>query len=162
KFPWEPGFGLPCYREWTDNDELAVMEWMHTQAGVEARRNDIFAAICRVADGNKFHPVREYLDTLEWDQVQRVEQWMVNYFGAENNFYYREIGSRSLYQGVARIYRPGCKADCMTVLEGKQGLLKSSSIRVLFDPKEEGWFTDQLSEIGSKDSSLELRGVWCA
>lgn len=162
KFPWERGYGTACDRPWTDDDELAVMEWIQNQAGLHARRGDIFAAVCRVAAEYKFHPVRDYLNAVEWDRVPRVDTFVIDYLGAADTKYNREIGARSLFAAVARIYRPGVKADCMTVLEGPQGQRKSSAIRILFDPNEAGWYTDQLSDIGTKDSSLELRGIWAA
>jgi predicted P-loop ATPase len=157
-FPWEYGAGHPCDRPWTDDDELAVTEWMQQQAGIHARRGDVFDAVRRVSAENKFHPVKNYLNSVRWDGEYRIDRWLASYCHAPDNLYTREIGARSLFSAVARIYRPGIKADCMTILEGPQGRGKSSAIRVLFDP----WFTDQLSEIGTKDSSLELRGIWCA
>jgi len=66
------------------------------------------------------------------------------------------VGKRWLISAVARIYKPGCKVDHSLILEGPQGVFKSTGLRFLFTP----WFTDALSEIGSKDSALELRGVW--
>jgi putative DNA primase/helicase len=47
------------------------------------------------------------------------------------------------------------------ILEGKQGIGKSSLLRILFDPHEHGWFTDETADLGTKDSAMQLRGVWC-
>lgn len=161
KLPWEKGAGNPCDdRQWTDGDELAMTEWVQSTAGIHATRNVVFDAAARVANEFVFHPVRQMLDDAHanWDRQPRLDMAAVWYFGAEDAQYTREVFKRWLLSAVARIYRPGIKADCMTVFEGPQGLRKSTAIRVLFDP----WFTDQLSEVGSKDSSLELRGIWCA
>jgi predicted P-loop ATPase len=70
------------------------------------------------------------------------------------------VGSRFLISAVARIYRPGCKADYALILEGRQGLGKSTALRVLFDGDDRGWFTDEIADIGSKDSAIQLRGAW--
>lgn len=158
KFPWEPGYGNPCDRVWTDDDELALTEWIQGVAGLHCRKNDIFDATRRVAAEYRFHPVRDYLHDLHWDGVPRVDYWAATYLGAEATRYNCEVGRRWLFSGVARIEQPGVKADCMVVIEGLQGKYKSSAIRTMFSP----WFTDQLSDIGTKDSSLELRGIWCA
>lgn len=159
KLPWEYGYPNPCAdRPWTDEDELAVMEWMQGTVGIHAPKGAIFDAVQRIAAENKYHPVREMLSSLQWDKVPRLETASVVYFGAPDTLYYREVFKRWMISAVARIYRPGVKADNMTVLEGDQGQGKSSAIRVLFDP----WFTDQLAEMGTKDASLELRGIWCA
>jgi putative DNA primase/helicase len=158
KFPWEKGYGNPCDRAWTDDDELALTEWMQAVAGVHIRKNDVFDAVRRVAAEYRFHPVTAYLHDLRWDGVPRIDYFSSTYLGAKPTRYNCEVGRRWLFSAVARVERPGTKADCMVVVEGPQGKKKSSAIRALFEP----WFTDQLSEIGSKDSSLELRGIWCA
>lgn len=165
KLPWEPGAGNPCKDRWMDNDdELATVEWVQSIAGVHATRGIVFDAIQRVAVEHKYHPAREYLhDVYErWDRRARLGMASILYFGARDTQYSREVFKRWIISGVARVLNPGCKADCMMVFEGPQGLGKSTAIRILFDPIEAGWFTDQLSEIGSKDSSIELRGIWCA
>lgn len=159
KLPWEYGYPNPCQdRPWTDDDELAVMEWMQGTAGIHAPKGAIFDAVQRIASEYKYHPPREMLSSLEWDKISRLELGAQRYFGAPDTLYYREVFKRWMISAVARIYRPGVKVDCMTVFEGEQGQGKSTAIRILFDP----WFTDQLAEIGTKDSSLELRGIWCA
>lgn len=165
KLPWEPGAGNPCKDRWmNDQDELGAYEWIQKIAGIHATRGVVFDAIQRVANEHVYHPAREYLnDALErWDRRARLEMASVLYFGARNTQYNREVFKRWCISGVARVLNPGCKADCMTVFEGPQGLGKSTAIRILFDPIEAGWFTDQLSEIGTKDASIELRGIWCA
>ncbi len=161
KMPWEYGAGNPCEdRQWTDADELAMTEWVQSFAGIHATRNVIFDAVGRVANEFIFHPVRQMLDDAHanWDRQRRLDMACHWYFGAEDTEYHREVFKRWILSAIARIYRPGIKADCMTVFEGPQGIRKSTAIRVIFDP----WFTDQLSEVGTKDSSLELRGIWCA
>ncbi|MCL4853333.1 MAG: hypothetical protein KJZ78_18405, partial [Bryobacteraceae bacterium] len=57
---------------------------------------------------------------------------------------------------VARVFEPGCKADCCLILEGEQGIRKSTALRVLAQP----WFTDEIADLGSKDAALQTRGVW--
>jgi predicted P-loop ATPase len=42
------------------------------------------------------------------------------------------------------------------ILEGPQGILKSTALQALVDP----WFTDRISELGSKDAAMEIAGVW--
>ena len=68
----------------------------------------------------------------------------------------RAVGKRWLISATARIFQPGCKADCVLILEGAQGIKKSSALKALSEP----WFTDRLSDLGSKDAAMETRGVW--
>jgi predicted P-loop ATPase len=69
----------------------------------------------------------------------------------------RAIGRKVLVSAVARVERPGCKVDHMLILEGPQGTLKSKALRALAG---DAWFTDQIADLGTKDSSQDLKGVW--
>jgi predicted P-loop ATPase len=112
---------------------------------------DVFAYECR------FHPVRDWLEGLQWDDISRLEALFPRYFGAEDTDYTQAIGVMFLVSMVARIFEPGCKADHLPVIEGPQGILKSSACRILGGE----WFSDGLPEIGAgKDASQHLRGKW--
>jgi predicted P-loop ATPase len=112
-----------------------------------------------VAKDSLIHPVRDYFSSLEWDCEQRVLQWPVKYLGVkttkENLAYVEAVGSRWLISAVARIMSPGAKADCCLILEGPQGLKKSSALRVLAGSE---WFTDSIPSLEHKDSAIQLIG----
>jgi putative DNA primase/helicase len=76
--------------------------------------------------------------------------------GVANTDYSRAVGSRWLISPVARIFRPGAKADCCLILEGPQGIRKSTALRTLAGE----YFTDELADLGSKDAAMQTRGVW--
>jgi predicted P-loop ATPase len=161
--PWDdPGTFRP--RFWTDNDELAATEWMQRTALIHSVTGKIvFDGVSRVASEHRFHPVRDYLDSLVWDRKPRLDRWLTYYLGAEeaDQKYLAAVGPRSLIQAVARIYRPGVKADCCLLLDGEQGTKKSMVLRMLFDPIDQLWFVDEISDLGEKDAALQLRGKWC-
>ena len=140
---------------WSDRDDYLVTEWLQRH-GVRVRASISGQAIETVARDRLFHPVREYLDALCWDASPRLDSWLVRYLGAAETPYAQAIGPRWLISAVARIYRPGCKADCVLILEGPQGGRKSSALKILAEP----WFADRLSDLGSKDAAMETRGVW--
>ena len=103
-----------------------------------------------------FHPLRAYLKGLRWDGVKRVDRWLTTYLGAAETEYSRAVGSRWLISAVARIFRPGAKADCCLILEGPQGIRKSTALRTVAGE----YFTDELADLGSKDAAMQTRGAW--
>lgn len=113
-------------------------------------------AVIAVAHDDRFHPVLEYLEDLEWDGTARIDTWLIEHLGAEDNDLNRAMGSKFLIGAVARVMDPGCKLDTMLILEGPQGLLKSQIVRALGYP----WFTDNLPDISSKDAMVQLQGNW--
>jgi putative DNA primase/helicase len=156
KLPWEENPGTYCApRECNDDDEIALLEWIQL-AGIHAHKNAVFDAVQRVAAETRFHPVRDMLENLIWDEVARLGMMGVYCFGCDDTPYVRAVFSRWMISGVARIFEPGCKADCMLILEGKQGLLKSTAIRTLAYP----WFTDEMPPLGTPDAAIQIRGVW--
>jgi len=155
QLPHETNPGQPCERSFTDIDELEIMKWIQ-RAGIHAPRGAVFDAVQIVADRNKYHPVRENVDALVWDKVPRLDTAPMTYFGCEDTLYTRAIFSKWMISGVARIMQPGCKADCVLILEGDQGIGKSTAFSILADP----WFTDQMPAFGTADAAMQIRGIW--
>jgi putative DNA primase/helicase len=141
---------------WTDHHDTLARVWFQNEK-ISPSAGDVGRAVQAAARYSPFHPVRDYLDSLVWDEVPRLDAWLVTYFHAEDSEYVRAIGSRYLISSVARIYRPGCKVDHVLVLEGPQGRRKSEALRTL--AKNDSWFTDRLSHVASKDAALEIAGV---
>ncbi len=142
--------------DWTDFDDSQLAAWLQ-RYGIAVNSRIANEAAQTIAQENSFHPVRSYLQGLVWDGVQRVASWLHVYLGAENNIYSTSVGGCWLISGVARIMQPGCKVDAALLLEGPQGSLKSTALRTLSGAE---FFCDHISDIGSKDSRLELAGTW--
>jgi len=157
EMPAMPDCTIP--RPIRDKDVIALQEVMQGLGLRRIARGTVQDAVDLIAAENSFHPVRQYLDGLEWDGVQRVRGWLGKYLGVQGDKYPDEIGQLFLIAMVARIYRPGCQADYVLVLEGPQGALKSSACRALAGD----WFSDGLPDITHADPirlSMHLRGKW--
>jgi hypothetical protein len=122
--PWsEEALDTP----WTDHHESLTRVWFQRE-DINAGLGDIGRAVQAAARSTSFHPVREYLDALEWDRVPRLDSWLITYWGAADTPYIRAIGPRFMISAVARIYRPGCQADYVPIFEGPQGRFKSLAL----------------------------------
>jgi predicted P-loop ATPase len=161
-FPRAPGAKQTCGpfpRPWGDRDDAQLMEWLQHIGLSSIGISLVKEAALLLANENKIHPVREYLNGLRWDGVPRLDTWLHVYCRAENNEYTRGIGTMQMTASVARIYEPGCKGDYIVVLLGPQGLGKSKIIQILGDK----WFSDSLPSIGdSAEVAIYLQGVWQA
>jgi predicted P-loop ATPase len=145
-------------RPLTDEDVTDIQKWMQ-HAGLERiPRHTVRDAVDLCARHQSFHPLREYLESLQWDGKPRVNVWLTTRLGAELTPYTQNIGQMFLIAMVARIFEPGCKADHALVLEGAQGILKSTACQVLAGE----WFSDNMPDIANnaKDVSQHLRGKW--
>lgn len=150
--PWRQGSGE---RAWTDSDDAALRHYLERVYGLSGK-DKIFDGLNVVAESNRFHPVRDYLDGCEWDEVPRLDRLLVDYLGAEDTPYTRAVTRKALVAAVARIYRPGCKFDYMLTLRGRQGLGKSALIAKLGGT----WFSDSFTTMQGKDAYEQALGVW--
>ena len=141
-----------------NDDDVTVLAELLQQAGLKRMpRDNVHYAIALAARENCFHPVRVYLNSLQWDDTPRIEQFLPKYFGCEQTDYTKAVGRMFAISMVARIMQPGCKADYMLVLEGAQGILKSKACAVLAGD----WYSDNLPDITTgKEASQHLRGHW--
>ena len=142
-------------QQWTDRDDALTADWLQHQ-DISVTVNVAAVAAETVAKDHSFHPIRDYLDSLVWDGVERIANFAASYLGAEATPYHSAVSRCLFTSGVARIMRPGCKADYVPILEGAQDKGKSTAIELLFTP----WFSDDLAELGTKDAAMQVRVAW--
>lgn len=156
KPPFEGGREGP----WEETDSTKAAIWLERVWGLPAKSKIVDEIARSIAWDARYNSVRSWLDGLKgtWDKVPRLATFMTRAFGAEQNAYTEHVGTGLLVTAVARIYKPGCKVDTMVVLEGGQGIGKSTAIIELFSA---AWYVDIIDPPSHKDFYITLQGGWC-
>lgn len=145
-------------RFWRDADDAQLICYIDASYGSFSQRNyDI--AVTKAADDRSYHPIKKYFDGLPvWDEMPRVDTVLIDYLGAQDNAYVRAVTRKALCAAYMRIYHPGIKFDYITVLNGNQGIGKSTLIAKLGME----WFADSLtlSDMNDKTAAEKLQGYW--
>lgn len=155
------GENLPWDRPhppWRDADTAQLVAYVDKRYGTFSARN-YELALTKVSDDRAYHPIREYLNSLPpWDRIPRMDTLLIDYLGAEDSPYTRAVTRKTLVAAVARILNPGVKHDSILVLNGKQGIGKST----LFSRLGRQWYSDSLSISDMKDKTApeKLQGYW--
>lgn len=154
EIPWESEV---CDRAWGSHDDAALYSIIQTDYGVK-NRNDYFDAIKNVSMRNRFHPVRDVLDSLEWDGSERIRSLLPDYLGVEDTEYSYQVIRLWMLGAVARVYEPGCKFDYTMIFTGPQGLGKSTFLKMM--ALNDAWFNDSLDSLDSDKAAQSLMGSW--
>lgn len=153
RVPWKKELS-----EWTDADDSGLYVYLATEYNT-FKRADINDTLVNVAKERAYHPVRDYLRSLpDWDGVPRIETLFIDYLGAEDGAYTREVTKRWMLAAVSRANRPGVKFDYIPVLSGPGGIGKSTLIAKLGG----AWFSDSLSfeDMKDKTAAEKIQGIW--
>jgi predicted P-loop ATPase len=165
----------PYPRPWNTTDITLVTGYLQCAWNKNWPRANVADAMEVVARQNSYHPILDWINSLRWDGVYRIDTWMVEAFDVRNEFdrngdeaeyarwkaredYYAAIGARMLVASVRRLRRPGVKFDSMLILEGEQRLGKSTVIEVLYGKE---FFTDTVfADLRNKEAAQGLFGKW--
>ena len=150
--PWNI---TPGTRLWTDADDAGLRWYLENKYEVTGR-DKVQDAMIMCAEQNGFNEVLDYLNSLKWDGVPRLDTLFIDYLGAEDNVYTRAVARKSLTAAVARAFEPGCKYDTMPILIGRQGAGKSTLIRTM----GKKWYADGLSTFEGKEAAENIQGKW--
>lgn len=144
--PWERPMDNKFWRDADTAQMKALIDIKYVP--FSSRNHDV--AFTKIVEDRHFHPAREYFNNLpEWDQVPRVENLLIDYFGAEDNSYTKAVMRKTLIAAVARTYHPGVKFDSALILVGTQGIGKST----FFSKLAGSWFSDSLTLTDMKDKA---------
>lgn len=143
---------------WGDADLACAKVYFEQVYGLWSPTKFKDALVAVVSAERVYHPIKEYFEALTWDGVERIDRLLIDYLGAEDTPYTRAVTRKTLVAGVARIYQPGVKFDSILVLNGPQGIGKST----LFARLGGKWFSDSLTIGDMKDKSAaeKLQGYW--
>jgi predicted P-loop ATPase len=151
--PWEQ-----VKAGWNDSDHSNLKMYLDRHYGIwsPAKVKD---ALITAASERVFHPIKNYLEGLPaWDGTERVDRLLIDYLGAEDNNYTRAVMRKTMVAAVTRIYEPGTKFDYILVLNGPQGIGKSTFVAKLGGK----WCSDSLtvSDMRDKAGAEKLQGYW--
>ena len=138
----------------TDTDVNQIRLYLEKHYGL-TREKQIRAALDIVSSENSFHPIRDYLNALVWDGVERIRHLLPKYLGAEESNYVYEVTKLMMLGAISRVFHPGCKFEIMLCLVGGQGAGKSTLLRFLAIRDE--WFTDDLRRLSENAGPLVHR-----
>ena len=140
--------------KWSEHEDRLLADWLQHH-GIIVSDGEAAKAAETVARDRPYHSVRSSRCAVV-GRKPRLDGWLTKYLGAHDSPLTQAFGAKWMISAVARIYRPGCKADSCLIAEGRQGACKSTAFRILGGP----WFTDDVADLGSKDSALATIGVW--
>ena len=153
--PWTRPRDNPFWRDADTAQLKALIDARYVT--FSSRNHDV--AFTKVTEDRRFHPIRDYLDALPpWDGIVRLERLYIDYLGAEDSSYVRAATRKPFVAAVARIYHPGTKFDNVPILDGPQGIGKST----LYYNLGGDYFSDSLSLTDMKDKAgaEKLQGFW--
>jgi hypothetical protein len=145
------------YEPWLGSDDNRMLHYFDKHYEFKSERT-VKNAFVEVTRKNKFHPIKDYIESFIWDGIERIDTLFIDYLGAADDphAYVRQVTRKSFLAAIKRIYEPGCKVDEMLVLIGPQGAGKSSLLAKL----GRKWFSDSLKTFESKEAGEHLQSAW--
>ncbi|MCW2277749.1 virulence-associated E family protein [Heliophilum fasciatum] len=153
--PWAPRDAEQSIFRWTDDDDAGLRIYIEKILGFRSKEI-ISDALIQCAAQNRINPVVDYLASLAWDGIKRLDTLYIDYLGAADTAYIRAVTRKSHVAAVARAMNPGVKYDTMPVLTGAQGLGKTTLIQKL----GRDWFSNSIESFEGKEAAELLQNVW--
>lgn len=150
--------GRAGFEEASDEGATRVVNWLDQVYGVAVEEKKVGKQLAVIGVENSWHPVRDYLEALEWDGVPRIADFVHKYLSGEDTEIHSAFSRCWLVSAVARVMDPGCKVDTTLIISGRQGDGKSTACMKLCPDSD--WWSGSSLMIGSKDIYDQITGVW--
>lgn len=162
--PWDKSESFRV-RRISDNDAFRAMLWLEQQ-GIKMYKNNVADALSAAAEENRINPAKIYFENLandpqrKWDEKPRLATWLQTYLGAREQpkQYLKAVGVKWMIAVVSRSFKPGTKFDHTLILEGGQGIGKSTALRELATFDGETYFYDGRVSFNDKDTLMAVQG----
>lgn len=140
---------------WRNDDDAMLRNYLSDVYDISGK-DIINDALVEIADRHSFHPIKNYIDSLIWDEIPRLETFFIDYLGTDDTVFNRTVSRKALTAAVARIYDPGCKFDYVLTFIGAQGIGKSYILKKL----AQKWCSDSLTTLSGKEAMEAVQGFW--
>ncbi|MDE6677601.1 MAG: virulence-associated E family protein, partial [Ruminococcus sp.] len=144
--------------DWSDYSDCCIKLYLEEEYGITTSIETINQACTIIERKNSYHPIKDYLNSIQWDGKPRLKTVFSDFLGADDNLYTRSVAVVTFVGAVARVFEPGVKFDTCTVFVGKQGIGKSKFISKIAVKPE--WFTDGVTTFDGKDFYESIQGKW--
>jgi len=144
-------------RSWSDTDDAESQRYLERAYSIYSK--DKHKAALRVLfKDREYHPIRDIVDNLSWDGIERISTFLTKWMKADDNEYTSEVSRLIFAGGIHRLYMPGCKFDDVPVLIGtSQGEGKSTIVRWL--AMHDDYYTE-VEQIEGNKGIETLDGAW--
>ena len=152
---------IVCFNEkgkhvWCDSDDAFLRCDIEERYGIYSQQK-YFDAFNAIAHERSFNPLQELIEHKPWDNIKRIDRFLVDILKCDDTDYTREVSRMIFYGGITRLYQPGCKFDYMPILIGKQGTYKSTIVNWLALHDD---YAGDINTIEGKDALDNIQGKW--
>lgn len=143
------------HKLWSDIDEAQLLVYLGEKYELVNKRQ-IMEVLDSIFYQNSYNPIIDYLNSLKWDGKSRLETLFIDYLGASDNIYTREVTKTAFTACVMRVFEPGSKYDTVPVLVGEQGIGKS----YLLAKMGMNWFNESIQSFQGDEAYIKISTSW--
>lgn len=109
-----------------------------------------------VAHEHEFDSAQEWLNSLVWDGIERIDRSIINLFELDDTPYHQAVAKYMWTAMAGRVLKPGIKADNIPVFISEEGKSKTSFVEAL--PPDDQFYGLLSMDSKADDISRRIRG----